>query len=208
MSEFFRSRGFKVLTAIFVMLFGILIGSLLRNGFSNTVDGVVGVFVTPIRTVSSAVTAFFDDIGDGFKSKSELLNRVDELEKEVGELKNQLADYEETKQENEQLIYNAMLVEELQHKLSIYENLYDEISANESMNPLVATVIGRESGNYFSVFTINKGLKDGVQDYMAVQEYMAAFDSLWKAIRNHLSRMEMNGLITPEVRDILQIAAE
>ena len=47
-----------------------------------------------------------------------------------------------------------------------------------------------------------------VQDYMAVQEHMAAFDSLWKAIRNHLSRMEKNSLITPEVRDILQIAAE
>ena len=40
-------------------------------------------------------------------------------------------------------------------QLSVYENLYDEISVNESMNPLVATVIGRESGNYFSVFTIN-----------------------------------------------------
>ena len=77
-------------------------------------------------------------------------------------------EYNSIKQENEQLIYNAMLVEELQHKLSVYENLYDEISVNESMNPLVATVIGRESGNYFSVFTINKGSNDGVQDYMAV----------------------------------------
>lgn len=77
-------------------------------------------------------------------------------------------EYNHIKQENEQLIYDAMLVEELQHKLSVYENLYDEISANESMNPLVATVIGRESGNYFSVFTINKGSKHGVKDYMAV----------------------------------------
>lgn len=77
-------------------------------------------------------------------------------------------EYNNLKQENEQLVYDAMLVEELQHKLSVYENLYDEISVNESMNPLVATVIGRESGNYFSVFTINKGLRDGVEDYMAV----------------------------------------
>lgn len=77
-------------------------------------------------------------------------------------------EYNHIKQENEQLIYDAMLVEELQHKLSVYENLYDEISANESMNPLVATVIGRDSGNYFSVFTINKGSKHGVKDYMAV----------------------------------------
>lgn len=76
--------------------------------------------------------------------------------------------YNELKQQNEQLAYNAMLVAELQHKLSAYENLYDEVSENELMNPLVATVVGRESENYFSVFNINKGSNDGVEPYMAV----------------------------------------
>ncbi|MCE5344354.1 MAG: rod shape-determining protein MreC [Eubacteriales bacterium] len=76
--------------------------------------------------------------------------------------------YNEVKQQNEQLVYQAMLADELQYKLSVYENLYDEISVNESMNPLVATVIDRDPGNYFSVFTINKGLNDGIQPYMAV----------------------------------------
>lgn len=76
--------------------------------------------------------------------------------------------YNDLKQENEQLVYRAMLADELQYKLSVYEDLYNEISVNESMNPLVATVIERDSGNYFSVFTINKGTNDGVADYMAV----------------------------------------
>ncbi len=76
--------------------------------------------------------------------------------------------YNDLKQENEQLVYQAMLSNELQYKLSVYEDLYDEISVNESMNPLVSTVIDREPGNYFSVFTINKGSNDGVADYMAV----------------------------------------
>ena len=76
--------------------------------------------------------------------------------------------YNEIKQQNEQLAYQSMLVEELQHRLSAYESLYDEISVNESMNPLVATVIGRESGNYFAVFNINKGSDDGVEPFMAV----------------------------------------
>lgn len=61
-----------------------------------------------------------------------------------------------------------MLAEELQQKLSTYENMFDEISANESMNPITATVIGRADGNYFSTFTINRGTRDGVEDYMAV----------------------------------------
>ena len=115
----------------------------------------------PEDAVSSAVTPVqgaFSSIVDGvvdYLYKLKLRSRI-ELE------------YNRLKQENDQLIYDAMLVEELQHKLSVYEAMYDETSVNESMNPLVATVIGRESGNYFSVFTINKGSNDGVQEYMAV----------------------------------------
>lgn len=77
-------------------------------------------------------------------------------------------EYNALKQENEQLVYRAMLADELQKKLDVYESLFKEISVNESMNPLVATVIGREGGNYFSVFTINKGSNDGIEDFMAV----------------------------------------
>ena len=76
--------------------------------------------------------------------------------------------YNELKDENQQLVYQAMLADELEYKLSVYEDLYGEISVNESLNPLVATVIDRESGNYFSVFAINKGSNDGVEDFMAV----------------------------------------
>ena len=76
--------------------------------------------------------------------------------------------YNQLKDENERLVYQAMLADQLQYKLSVYENMYDEISVNESMNPLVATVIDHDQGNYFSAFTINKGSNDGVEDYMAV----------------------------------------
>lgn len=76
--------------------------------------------------------------------------------------------YNELRQENEQLVYRAMLADELQKKLTVYETLFNEISVNESMNPLIANVIGREAGNYFSVFTLNKGSNDGVDDFMAV----------------------------------------
>ena len=113
-------------------------------------EGVASV-MTPIQTGFSAVVDWVVDYLYTLKLRSRI-----ELE------------YNKLKQENEQLVYDAMLVEELQHKLSAYETLYDEISDNEKLNPLVATVIGRESGNYFSVFTINKGSNDGVQDFMAV----------------------------------------
>ena len=113
-------------------------------------NGVAAV-VTPLQSGFASVVNWISDYFYTLKLRSRL-----ELE------------YNNLRQENEQLTYQAMLAEELQHKLSVYENLFDEVSDNEQLNPLVATVIGRESGNYFSVFTINKGTRDGIQDYMAV----------------------------------------
>ena len=126
------------------------IGDTLRNVAVMPETAVSGA-VTPIQSGFSGIVDWVVDYLYQLKLRSRI-----ELE------------YNNIKQENEQLIYDAMLVEELQHKLSVYENLYDEISVNESMNPLVATVIGRESGNYFSVFTINKGYNHGVDEFMAV----------------------------------------
>lgn len=144
-----------VLVLLAVVLVGLaathLLALITGNAMLAEPENQVASVVSPIQTGFSSVVDWVVD----YLYKLKLRSRI-ELE------------YNNLKQENEQLIYEAMLVEELQHKLSVYEDLYDEISANESMNPLVATVIGRESGNYFSVFTINKGLNDGVEDYMAV----------------------------------------
>ena len=78
------------------------------------------------------------------------------------------AEYNALRAENEQLVYKAMLADELQQTLSQYEDLSDEIAANAAMKPIISTIIGRSDTNYFSTFTINKGLADGVEDYMAV----------------------------------------
>ena len=132
-------------------LFSTIVGTPALQNLLSMPGEAVSTTVTPVQSGFSGIVDWVVDYLRQLKLRSRI-----ELE------------YNNIKQENEQLIYNAMLVEELQHKLSVYENLYDEISVNESMNPLVATVIGRESGNYFSVFTINKGAKHGVEDYMAV----------------------------------------
>ncbi len=128
-------------------LMGVILGEPLLKKPEEAVAGIV----TPIQSGFSAVVDWIVDYLYRIKLRARL-----ELE------------YNNLKQENEQLVYKAMLADELQKKLSVYENLYDEISQNELMNPLVATVIGRESGNYFSVFTINKGSNEGIEDFMAV----------------------------------------
>lgn len=45
-----------------------------------------------------------------------------------------------------------------------------------------------------------------IQDYMAVQNQMEAFNTIWKAIRDHIDRLEQENLMTREMREILHIA--
>lgn len=47
-----------------------------------------------------------------------------------------------------------------------------------------------------------------VQDYMAVQSQMETFNTIWKAIRNHIERMQMENLISPEIAAILLISPD
>ena len=130
-----------------VHLFGLITG----NQMLSMPEDAVASVLTPLQTGFSSVVESVVNYLYKLKLRANL----------------ELA-YNDLKQENEQLVYQAMLADELQQKLSVYEDLFDEISVNESLNPLVSTVIDRSEGNYFSVFTINKGLNDGVQDFMAV----------------------------------------
>ena len=113
-------------------------------------DAVSNVF-TPIQSFFSGIT---ESVAGYFRSMKLRAN----IE----------AEYNALRAENEQLVYKAMLADELQQTLSQYEDLSDEIAANANMRPIVATVIGRSDANYFSTMTINKGADDGVEDYMAV----------------------------------------
>ena len=63
---------------------------------------------------------------------------------------------------------SSMIANELAARLSAYEDLRIESVGHEAMNPIAATVIGHDTGNYFSTLELDKGTRDGVQDYMAV----------------------------------------
>ncbi|MBQ3705815.1 MAG: rod shape-determining protein MreC [Clostridia bacterium] len=112
---------------------------------------LVGEAVTPVQSFFSSLT---EEIAGYFRS----IKLRQNIENE----------YNALRAENEQLVYKAMLADELQQTLSQYEDLSDEIAANANMQPIVCTVIGKSDSNYFSTFTINKGSNDGLENYMAV----------------------------------------
>lgn len=114
-------------------------------------ENVIGSVVTPVQNFFSGLTEAVFGYFRSMKLRANIEN-----------------EYNALRAENEQLVYKAMLADELQHTLSQYEDLSDEIAANANMKPIVCTVIGKSDSNYFSTLTINKGTEDGVEDYMAV----------------------------------------
>ena len=114
-------------------------------------ENAIGTVVTPVQDFFSGLTETFFGYFRSMKLRANLE-----------------AEYNALRAENEQLVYKAMLADELQNTLSQYEDLSDEIAANANMRPIICTVIGKSDSNYFSTLTINKGTADGVEDYMAV----------------------------------------
>ena len=114
-------------------------------------EGALSRILTPVQTVFSGIT----ESVAGYMRTLKLRANIE-------------AEYNRLRAENEQLVYAAMRADELEYQLSQFENIYDEMSANENMNPIACTVIGRDDGNYFATFTINRGRRDGIKEFMAV----------------------------------------
>ena len=114
-------------------------------------ENAISSIVTPIQTFFSGIT----ETVAGYFRTLKLRANIE-------------AEYEALRAENEQLVYKAMLAEELQNTLSQYKDFSDEIAANAAMQPIICRVVGKSDSNYSSTLTINKGTADGVEDYMAV----------------------------------------
>lgn len=148
-------RGFVLVMVTVVLV--VIAGSYIFHRISpNTpylglAENAIGSAVTPVQDFFSGLT----ETVFGFFRSMKLRANIE-------------AEYNALRAENEQLVYKAMLADELQNTLSQYEDLSEEIKANANMRPIICTVIGKSDGNYFSTITINKGKADGVEEYMAV----------------------------------------
>ena len=156
------SRGKKTFKKVLIWAIGIVLVALVGIRILD-LTGMVNLSL--LKAPEKAVASVMTPVQNGFSSVVDTV--VDYLRKVKLRTTIEI-EYNRIKQENEQLVYQAMLADELQRKLNVYEDLFNEISVNESMNPVTCTVIDRDSGNYFSVFTINRGSNDGISDYMAV----------------------------------------
>ena len=100
MKQLFKSRRFKVIAGIIALL---LVGALIcaANGRGETAQsGIIGTVFTPANWLASKISDGITYVFGEATGNEEYLNRIDELENQVGSLQDQLADYENLKKQN------------------------------------------------------------------------------------------------------------
>ncbi len=145
MKEFFKSRAFKVLLCIALILCGVMLNSILRYGVAGTVDGISGVIVTPLQKAVTSVGDFFSGLFGGISNSDEANAKIKELEEQNAELLNKVADYDEIKRENEQM-----------------KDLIGLIEENPETTYVLSEVTSRGKDVWSHSITIDMGSLDGV----------------------------------------------
>lgn len=144
MSFFKRNRERMMVTAVAIILI-VIIGFTSAERLSLTkVEILTGNIVTPINKGINSVSKNVYDFIDGFKD-------IGKLKEENQELKEKLILLEEENRKYENIIGKT---DYLKNEFKLLENT--------EFNLIGAKVVGKEPGNWFDRFTIDKGTNDGI----------------------------------------------
>lgn len=156
-----KSRGSGLRLALLITVTTLLLLIIGMMLLSRTMMPDAALLKAPEEAVSGAlapVQGFFSGIVDDIAGYFRRVKLRDNLEQA----------YIDLLSVNEELYITSALVQEYADRLAMYEDIDEEMQQNLGLNPLRCQVIGREQGNYFSTFTINRGSRDGLEPYMAV----------------------------------------
>lgn len=151
MKNLLKSRRFKLLAGIIALL---LAGALIcaANGNSETAQSsIIGIIFTPANWAASKISNGITYVFGEASGNADYLTRIDELEKQVGTLQNQLADYENLQKQN-----------------ALYKDALGLKEDNPKLNFVEALSISRDAADIFGSYTINKGTLSGIKEGNAV----------------------------------------
>ncbi|MDR0947693.1 MAG: rod shape-determining protein MreC [Ruminococcus sp.] len=149
MREFFKSKKFKILTALMAVIVGIMIFTLTTDGYVPNISAFFSYISKPFQNLSTSVSNGFSDYLDTLVNASENKAENIQLQEQINELYAQMRDYELLLRENEEL--RTLL--DLQKK-------YDDIRFSPP-----CSVIARTVGDPYESFTIDRGSDDGIAPY-------------------------------------------
>ncbi|MEG0979531.1 MAG: rod shape-determining protein MreC [Oscillospiraceae bacterium] len=146
MRRFFKSKGFKVIIILLVVLLvGTIIAAVTRNG-ASPFSSATGAIFEPLQRATSYVGQGFKKLGSRLSSTSSYEKQIIDLQEQVGNYKKQLVDYEKNKQ-----------------KIKLYEDFLQIKEEHSDFKVEPANVIGRDAANAFYSIVLNKGSADGIE---------------------------------------------
>lgn len=148
MRFFFRSRQFKVILAIFCVIALLTASFAIVGRRMSPQTDIASTVATPFKTFFSNVSDMFGNMFKNYNSGRQLSLENSELQSEVDSLREQLADYENLKQEND-----------------FYKDYLGIKEDNPDFTFADAVVIARDSDDPFGSFTLNKGSSSDISKY-------------------------------------------
>lgn len=145
MLEFFKSRKFKIILGAIAVLFGMMLYSASSDGVSNIPQNLLEMITTPLQKLTSSVSNSTGDLLDRFLNAKNNADENERLKLEIAELRRQIADYEQLRDENEQL-----------RKIAGSRELYPDFELT------AASVVSRDPSDRYGSFLIDKGTLHGV----------------------------------------------
>lgn len=148
MRFFFRSKQFKVIVTVIAVLLAVsIIFSIIGNAISPQ-SNIVGTITAPIRSAMTAISNGISDFGKTLSGGNEAMLQNTELESQLNELRDKLADYEKISKENE-----------------FYKNYLEIKDKNRDYKFAPATLISYDASNPYYAFVIDKGSSDGIRAF-------------------------------------------
>lgn len=151
MKNLFKNRVFKLIAGIIALF---LVGAFIAaaNGYNETAQStIVGTVFAPCHYVAQKISNGIDNIAGNVSGNAEYEKKISELEDELGDLRSQLVDYENLKNQND-----------------LYKELLELQDENPDFDFANASVIARDSADVYKSFSISKGLLSGIKEGDAV----------------------------------------
>lgn len=145
MKDFFKSKQFQILLAVLAMLFAFFLRALYTGGLMPFLSSLGGIVMTPVARLTAMVTGAADEALAPYFNVAKLNEENQQLAEENRQLREQMVDYQNLKNENDQF----------REFLELKERNQDFVFEQ-------ASVVGRTPDERFGSFTIDVGSFHGV----------------------------------------------
>ena len=140
-----------ILLGMTVLFVTVMFLSFTFNLSGGPLNAVAGYVFVPMQKGINAVGGWMSEKADNLKNLNDVMQKNEELQAQVDELTAEL---------------NTIKLE--QYDLDNYRALLELDDKYPSYKKVAANVIGKDSGNWFNTFIIDKGSKDGIEKDMNV----------------------------------------